>query len=457
MSATPDHPESEPVPAAGDAPVVTEGHPGQEVPETTHHPSSVADLHVAPSEPHPIKLNLWQRWMAWSGSFLVLSIIVHVLLIGGATLLVVQVVQGRKEKLKFTAPPPSPAGPKTVEHKVKLSKATASAPSVSKRITSTAANATIALPAMEMSSSSGPDVMASVMSGLGSGSLGVGAAAGGGAAGGAAMPAGGLTAFGYKGSGGGPGLKVNLYDLKQKPNGAPTDIGEDYKKGAVAESLCGYKLTRDLIAFMEAKWDPKLLEKQYYKGKDTLTSYQLWIPTYVSQESALKAFGAESSIKPGFFLVHWTGKVTAPKDGIFQFAPVGIFAIRFDEKNIYCAAPQDNVKSLFPNGTNLQFKVNAGRTYPIEFIAVFGAARSGYRQFVWIRDMKPAKPYERYTYNNGVAGYKLPIFQVKSGLPLPKYEPPDWSKRPKDAPSNWFPSEPLGPLTDEAIVFPAQK
>ena len=49
--------------------------------------------------------SLWQRWMAWSGSFLVISILLHVLLLGGATLLAVKVVQRHKEKLKFTAPP----------------------------------------------------------------------------------------------------------------------------------------------------------------------------------------------------------------------------------------------------------------------------------------------------------------------------------------------------------------
>ncbi|MEY2905874.1 MAG: hypothetical protein RLZZ408_345 [Verrucomicrobiota bacterium] len=471
MSATPADPESESVPADGDASAVTAEHVAHEVPETTHHPlhpASTADLHVAPSQPHPLKLNLWQRWMAWSGSFFVLSLLVHVLLFGGATVLVVQVVAGRKEKLKFTAPPPSAAGPKTVEHKVKLSKATASAPSVSKRITSTAANASIALPAMEMSSSSGPDVMASVMSGLGTGSLGVGAAAGGGAAGGgASMPAGGLTAFGYKGAVNVPGLKVNLYDLKKKPNGSNTDIGDDYDKGAVAEALCDYKTTRDVIAFMEAKWDPKLLEKNYYKAKDTITAYQLHIfknwgkdggPGGLTQAEVLKAFGADSSVKPGYFIVHYTGRVSAPKTSTYQFLPMGIFAIRFDEKNTYTIAPPENVKNLFPNGTNLQFKTAAGRTYPIDILLVFRAARSGYNQVLTIVDKEQKEPYPPNPFRENRQGDKLrPLFQVKSGLPLPEYIPPDWSKKPPNAPANWIPYEPNGPKFEQAIVFPAQK
>ena len=173
-------------------------------------------------EHHVIKRSLWQRWMAWSGSFFVVSLLLHIVLLGGATVLVVQVVQGRKEKLKFTAPPPS-AGPS--EHKVKPSKKTsAAAPSISKRITSSAVNASVALPAMDLSASSGPDVMASVMSGMGASGLGSGA---GGGAGMASMPVAGLTAFGFRGGGRSDGLVGRLYDLKQTKNHQPTDIKDD--------------------------------------------------------------------------------------------------------------------------------------------------------------------------------------------------------------------------------------
>jgi hypothetical protein len=404
--------------------------------------------------------------MAWSGSFFVLSLLVHVLLIGGATVLVVQVVAGRKEKLKFTAPPPSSAGPKTVEHKVKLSKATASAPSVSKRITSTAPSAAIALPPMEMNSSSSPDVMASVMSGLGTGSLGVGAAAGGGAAGGgASMPGGGLTAFGYKGGGGAPGLKVNLYDLKKTPNGSKTDIGEDFDKGAVAEALCDYKAVRDVIAFMEAKWDPKLLEKKYFKAKDTITAYEFYIPKSMlgggmPQSEVLKAFGADSSVKPGYFIIHYTGKVSAPKTTEWQFPnPGGFFAIRFNDENIFCSAPEENVKALFPKGSKYRtFKTTVGSTYSIDFLVLFGPPRQGYRQVLRIVDKNRKEPYQPNPYRENSAGNDIfPLFRVKAGLPIPEYIPPDFSKRPPGAPANWIAPEPNGPKMVEDIVFPAQK
>ena len=90
-------------------------------------------------------------------------------------------------------------------------KTPATAPAISKRITSTAANASIAIPAMEMNAT-GPDVMASVMSGMGTSGLGAG-----GPAGMAAMPLTGMTAFGFKGTPKTKGLVgksfVMLFDL----------------------------------------------------------------------------------------------------------------------------------------------------------------------------------------------------------------------------------------------------
>ena len=292
-------------------------------------PHADHQAHVAPAEPHPIKLTLWQRWMAWSGSFLILSVILHVLLIGGGAVLVVQVVQGRKEKLKFTAPPPSPAG--AVEHKVKASKKTAAAaPAISKRIVSTAANASISLPAMEMNASSGPDVMASVMSGLGGSGLGSGAGASGGA-GMASMPLGGMTAFGFKGKSK-VGLTGYYYDLKLKADGkTPTDMAYSAIELAAKDHFDlkwqdngGTKETKRNIEVMRnlaKSWDDKVLE-EYYRAPDPMTAFQIMIPPCQAAD-APKAFGVEKISQPSRWLIHYKGSFTAPKDGKFRFIGIG--------------------------------------------------------------------------------------------------------------------------------------
>ena len=250
-----------------------------------------------------MKRSLWQRWMAWSGSFLVISILVHVLLIGGATLLVVQVVQARKEKLKFTAPPPSAS---SAEHKVKPSKKTpATAPAISKRITSTAANASIAIPAMEMNAT-GPDVMASVMSGMGTSGLGAG-----GPAGMAAMPLTGMTAFGFKGTPKTKGLVGKFYDFKQfrdRKDNSPVALHDDIK--------C-------VIDFLSGSHDPHLFET-YFCPPTKLFTGRVYIPTIDIPIDALKAFEVEKEVKtPGQWIIHYSGTVVAPRSGEYRFRGAG--------------------------------------------------------------------------------------------------------------------------------------
>ena len=385
-------------------------------------PSSDHQAHVAPAEPHPIKQTLWQRWMAWSGSFLILSIIVHFLLIGGGAVLVVQVVQGRKEKLKFTAPPPSPAG--MVEHKVKASKKTAAAaPAVSKRIVSTAANASISLPAMEMNASSGPDVMASVMSGLGGSGLGAGAGAGGGA-GLASMPPGGMTAFGFKGP------KVNglltgyFYDLKLKADGkTPTeDMGftEAESKGAGGhdnnKSPENQRYPEVVKQFVKSGWDPKVLQP-YFKAPDPVSAYQ--IAFKVPSIEGPKAFNVEKTCKGMRWLVHYKGSFTASKDGQFRFVGCGddVLVVRLKGKNYLDAtndaryAPDAKIKDahispMFTWNAGPWFTLNAGEKTEIEILIGEGPGGTS-AFFLGVEDKSAPNPQDDF-----------PIFQLQDG-PIP--------------------------------------
>ena len=178
----------------------------------------------------PVRKTLFQRLLERRWATLVISLLINAIIILIASLLVVHVVQGRK-KLSFTAPPPSEAA-KEVEHQVQLSKKSKSegAPNVTKLITSTAANVKIALPPVDISSES-PDVMSSVMSGIGG--MGLGAGAGFGGAGGGGGPSGGMTAFGFKNASAGT-LVGTFYDLKQNSNGRPL-TATDPSFGATAD------------------------------------------------------------------------------------------------------------------------------------------------------------------------------------------------------------------------------
>ena len=381
-------------------------------------PHSDHQQHVAPAEPHPIKLTLWQRWMAWSGSFLILSIIVHVLLIAGGAILVVQVVQGRKEKLKFTAPPPSPAG--AVEHKVKASKKTAAAaPAVSKRIVSTAANASISLPAMEMNASSGPDVMASVMSGMGGSGLGAGAGAGGGA-GMASMPLGGLTAFGFKGGKGTGLLTGYFYDLKQTPDQKPTDMTPTAGEKLFQIDQANWRKSKENLRFGEvvkkfvtSDWDPKILEP-YFKAPDPMSAYQ--IAFGVSSKEGPKAFGVDKWCTGLRWLVHYKGAFTPAKDGEYRFVGFGddILFVRIKKRTVLDSTPipmvpeaqsKDSVGDFFYKA-GPWFTLNAGEKTEIEvLVGEWPGGSTG--AFLGIEDRSAPNPKDDY-----------PVFQLQD-MPLP--------------------------------------
>ena len=441
--------------------------------------------------------SLWQRWMAWSGSFLVISILLHVLLLGGATLLAVKVVQRHKEKLKFTAPPPSPAG--MVEHKVKPSKKAAAAPAISKRITSTAVSASIALPAMEMNSSTGPDVMASVMSGLGSAGLGSGA---GGAAGMASMPLAGLTAFGFKGNGACGGLVGHLYDLKQTPDGKPTNIKDDgvlkdphlldYIKdpdqrfaefSSINHDPKKFHLLSDSILnhaavvkeFFDKDWDESVL-KRFYVTKDPLITYQIFIPRATAAE-AVKAFGVEKEVKPTHFIIHYKGFVTAPRDATFRFLVMstGIMAVRFDQRNVYTLSsdprvpltgkgfdvvesdPKYNNNTFYRHGN--WFRVEAGKKYPVEIFLEGGI--SGFKATLMIEEKNPQVPYLKRQWSEFYpqdGGARYPVFALKKGMPIEPYVMPP-TKVPDGIakPERWRPSESFPEVAPEPLIFPGAK
>ena len=395
---------------------------------------------------HPIKRSIWQRWMAWSGSFLVLSILVHLLLIGGATVLIVQVVQGRKEKLKFTAAPPSSAGP--AEHKVKPTKKTsAAAPAVSKRITSTAINASVALPAMDINASTSPDLMASVMSGMGASGLGAGAGSGAGA-GMASMPLGGLTAFGFKGKAN-DGLTGTFYDLKQTSDGKPTDMTYSDVEEAAPDNfdVKGWKTSKQTQRYIEvvkqfakSGWNPAVLEP-YFKAPGKMTAYQILVPPMKAVE-ATKAFEVQNVCKPMRWLIHYKGNFSSPKDGEFRFTGMGddILMVRVAGKLVLDANLSPQSVDAAEQGSKLGvmlgtppnamrqgawFPLRAGEKTPIEVLIGEGPG-GGHSQFLGIEN--------RPSTNNYYDAW--PAFQLKD-IPLPigdKGQPAVWRDR---APKNF--------------------
>lgn len=379
-------------------------------------------------------------------------------------MVVVQVVQNRKEKMKFTAPPPSANA--SVEHKVKPSKKTAAAaPAISKRITSTAVNASVALPSMDLSST-GPDVMASVMSGMGASGLGSGAV--GGAAGMASMPLSGLTAFGFKGATNG-GLVGHFYDLTRNPDKTPT--------AAVKESMGSPAYYQALSEFFSKNWDEAVL-KRYYCAHDTMLAVQIYMSCSGSSGAA-KAFNVENEVKNPLWIIHYKGTVVAPFDGEFRFwaSADDYMAIRFDGAPVFSSPgirqylPKEGLPFVVPKpnppartqldqnaeklkisngmflGPGSWIRVQQGKSYPIDI--VIGDTGGLYQQILLVQEKTPSKPYPTRASDPSMTA--LPLVQFRKGIPLPTYDP-DAVKKAKFA-DDYTRNPEFAPFS---IIFPAK-
>jgi len=470
-------------------------------------PSSQKGEDKKPLEHREIKRTLWQRWLAWNGSFLVVSLLVHIILIVLAGLLVVQVIQANKEKLRFTAAPPAPA---SVVHEVKHAKKTASAaPAVTKRITSTAINTSVALPTMDLNTSHNTDIMAAVMSGLGGAGLGAGAAGGGIAS----MPMEGLTAFGFKGNVGGGGLVGCIYDFKQTKDRQPTNIkndgqwknphifdgmkpweamgeqsrilGDRSKLGRRADLMTESVLNQAAVVneFLDKGWDQTVFDR-YYRSKDSLTAYQIFIPA-ADSIVALKAFGVEKEIKPTHFVILYKGTVVAPRDMTFRFRVQGrgVFLMRFDNQDVMFPGRQGGAdlyhipkfvsndpetKVTMPHSypwMSQWFTVEAGKKCVMQILLENSA--EFFKACLYIEEKHPEKPYTTSfiseLYPNDPPSYCFPVFALKKGMPLPLYDKGLITKA-KDThvpipgephPEGWRPNPPFWdyPSDPTSIIF----
>jgi hypothetical protein len=389
--------------------------------------------------------------MDWNGSFLIMSILLHVLLIAGATFLIVHVVQGRKETLKFTAPPPAPPA---AEHKVKPTKKNAAAPAVSKRITTTAVNVSVSLPPVDLSSPStqAPDLMASVMAGMGQGSLGAGALAGGVSA----LPSG-FTSFGFRGATNG-GLVGHFYDLTQT---------SDRKRAPL-------RYLETVKEFVDKGWDESVLKK-YYRAPDSMLAVQFFMPCSTSSGAA-KAFNVEKEAPNPTWVVHYKGVLIPTRDMEMRFwcTSDDFCIVRVGGQvvgggtQLSPGKPQDpkEIQKVFPTLNGIPgppanwngiwhwygdwFTLKRNEPMPIEVL--IGDSGGLYNQILLAEEKNPPDPYP---YTTGAPkALRLPLVQFRRGVPLPAWDPK--AQMVWDGVTRITPYERNPQFTDRALVIPSK-
>lgn len=358
--------------------------------------------------------------------FLLISIAVHVLLILGAGIWVVQTVTA-KRKLTFTAAPPSPnPGQRATEHKVQMAKkqTTMSAPVQSKRIATTGV-AKVSLPEMPAMPSMSSMAAPSKMAGMAGASLGFGSAGALGSTG--ALGGGPVPFFGLRQpAAGGGALEGRFYDLKQDKDGKPTDMAvlpEEETKGASPFDLPPNKIFGEIVEKVVSAGFSEASLKKYFEAPQPLYTTQLFIPRMEADE-APKAFNVADKVKPRRWLLIYRGKVIPPENGRYRFVGLGddILIVRLNGRQVLDGSlkvarrkdkdnsyQQEGVKEVTPVGST--FEVRAGTAYNLELL--LGEWPGGrFTGFLLLE--KVGAEYEKDT--NGSP--KLPIFKLaRSEMP----------------------------------------
>ena len=94
-----------------------------------------------------------------------------------------------------------------------------------------------------------------------------------------------------------------MYDLKQTPARQPVTNPEAYY---------------DVIdEFLAKNWDEAVLNRFYRVSRPMFTT-QVFVPN-MPADDAPKAFGAEKTVKPSQWIIHYKGQVSAPAPGTYRF------------------------------------------------------------------------------------------------------------------------------------------
>jgi hypothetical protein len=95
-----------------------------------------------------------------------------------------------------------------------------------------------------------------------------------------------------------------LYDLKQTQDHTATSVDANSYSKVVQE-------------FLIKNWDESVLNR-YYRVSKPLYTTQIFIPN-MDAGLAPKAFGAEKTVQPSRWVVHYKGQVSPPTEGTYRF------------------------------------------------------------------------------------------------------------------------------------------
>ncbi len=377
---------------------------------------------TASPPPKPAEPKARRGWKRLGGSFLLISIGLHLLFLLGAGVYVVQSIQA-KRKLTFQGGPPSPnKSQRAIEHKVQLAKQqkNASAPAPPKRVAVAGlAKVTLPdlpalpLPPMKDASAMKMGGMSAAPGGLGFGTGGLAGSAGGGSSGG------GVPLFGFRDTRGGGALVGTFYDLKQEKFLKPSGVTHD-------------SYPEVLSKFVNGAWNPVVLQR-FFASPAPLYATQFFIPKIDANEGP-KAFNLAGRVQPSLWVIHYKGKVIAPDTGTYRFVGMAddVLVVKFNGRVVLdCGTTNPSgrkpQKFYASEGLNAElmkkfdwykglgvgdtFQVQAGSAYDMEVL--LGEWPGGeFKAYLLIE--KEGVEHRKDAKGNPL----LPIFKVSEGQPI---------------------------------------
>ena len=298
----------------------------------------------------PVSTGRKSRRKAFSGSFLLVSVGVHLLVGIGAVYWVVQKIEA-KRKLQFaSAPPTANPSKRALEHKVSLQKKknAGGSPAQAKRISVTGLASKITLPEMPSIPTTSTQLVAGRMVGMGGAGFGSGLGFGNGNGMGVGGTGGGglgLTMFGARS---GVGLVGTFYDLKRDRNGKPNGIHSEDR--AIYQEVIK-KFTSGATWKMPASVN-------CFTGKSKLVAKAFLFPA-IPDDEAGKSFG-ESSTGPGMWIAHYSGSFRSPVSGKYRFVGWGdnLLAVRLASNTVLDASDLNYL------GSKSVSQLRGGVTFP---------------------------------------------------------------------------------------------
>lgn len=255
---------------------------------------------------------------AGAGSMMI-SIVIHVIILGSATVWVVSSVQPER-KANFQGGG-NPSGAAEVQRSVKMANTQPNLDTLNKRLVVESAASSVTLPDLPSMSTGGPGGPSSA-GGLGGAGSGQGAGAGIGNLKAPIMPL-----FGFKEAQAGGTLVGRFYDLKQFRTGKPNPDLAKLGPGPLAH--------KEAIAFIKSGWSASSLYK-FFQAPTTLYATQIFVPVMAAAE-APKAYNVEKEVQPRGWLAHYRGKISPPATGAYRFVGEGddYIAVRIDGRLVF--------------------------------------------------------------------------------------------------------------------------